>query len=251
MNKSQNIYDNETFFDSYRALRERDDNYNDLLEQPAMAELLPDLTGKTVLDLGCGYGLNCMDFVARGAKHVVGIDISEKMLEVAKRENASPRIEYRRMDMAEISSLDGRFDLIYSSLAFHYVEDFSKLISDIQSLLNDGGYLLYSQEHPITTATIGEGHSNKDENGKFVSYTFSDYQQPGKREVSWFVDGVVKYHRTMGDILTTIAGCGLFIDTVCEPLPTPQAIGKRPSLAKELIRPCFLIVRAKKRIENS
>ncbi len=50
----QNIFDNETFFEGYKSLRELDTNYNDLLEQPTMRKLLPDLMGKAVLDLGCG-----------------------------------------------------------------------------------------------------------------------------------------------------------------------------------------------------
>ena len=76
----QNIFDNETFFNGYKVLRESSCNANDLIEQPAMRKLLPDLKGKTVLDLGCGYGHNCIDFVKRGADKVVGIDISEKKI---------------------------------------------------------------------------------------------------------------------------------------------------------------------------
>ena len=97
----QNIFDNEAFFEKYKSLREHDDNYNDLLEQPAMAKLLPDLTGKSVLDLGCGYGHNCLDFISRGADRVVGIDISEKMLKIAKIESKNSKIEYINMSMTD------------------------------------------------------------------------------------------------------------------------------------------------------
>ncbi|MGN0542834.1 MAG: class I SAM-dependent methyltransferase [Acutalibacteraceae bacterium] len=124
---NQNIFDNEIFFNGYKALRDNEINYNDLLEQPAMAKLLPELNGKSILDLGCGYGHNCVDFVNRGARRVVGIDISEKMLSVAKSESVSPEIEYLNMSMTDISKLGEKFDLIYSSLAFHYVEDFEAL----------------------------------------------------------------------------------------------------------------------------
>ena len=79
----QNIFDDQIFFEGYKALRDGDFNANDLIEQPAMRKRLPKLEGKSVLDLGCGYGHNCIDFVHRGAKRVVGVDISEKMLEVA------------------------------------------------------------------------------------------------------------------------------------------------------------------------
>jgi hypothetical protein len=51
----QNIFDNETFFEGYKAIRDREGNANDLFEIPALFSLLPDLKGKSVLDLGCGF----------------------------------------------------------------------------------------------------------------------------------------------------------------------------------------------------
>lgn len=242
---NQSIYDNQTFFDGYKALRDRDDNYNVLLEQPAMAERLPDLTGKRVLDLGCGYGCNCLDFVRRGAERVVGVDLSVKMLEEARRHASHPKIEYRRMDMADLSGLDETFDLIYSSLAVHYVEDFVRLAKECYRLLAGGGQLLFSQEHPIITATMdGRGHFNFDESGNQVSYTFSDYGRSGRREIEWFVDGVVKYHRTFGEIITALARAGLVVEEVNEPLPKAWAIEKLPSIAKEYIKTNFMLVKA-------
>lgn len=244
---NQNIYDNEEFFCGYFSLRDRDDSYNDLLIQPAMADMLPDLTGKSIIDLGCGYGYNCIDFVQRGAKKVVGIDISQKMLEVAKRKSSDPNIEYINMSITDISSLKGKFDLVYSSLAFHYIEDFAQLVSDIYELLNKDAVLLYSQEHPIITATLdGKGHFNRDENNNRISYTFSNYNQSGRREIHWIIDGVVKYHRPMGEILTTIAKAGFIIEHVNEPTPKDWAIEKLPSITKEFLKPNFLIINARK-----
>ncbi|MDE5996356.1 MAG: class I SAM-dependent methyltransferase, partial [Eubacterium sp.] len=112
----QNIYDNEEFFSSYKALRETDDNYNVLLEQPAMMNLLPNLKNKLVLDLGCGFGDNCKNFINKGAKSVVGIDISQNMLELAKAKNSDCNIDYKNMPLENLSDLNGKFDFIYSSL---------------------------------------------------------------------------------------------------------------------------------------
>lgn len=244
---NQNIYDNEEFFNGYRALRNNEVNYNDLLEQPAMAKMLPDLTDKTVLDLGCGYGHNCIDFVHRGAKSVIGVDISEKMLEVAKKESADERIEYKNMSMTDIAMLGKKFDLIYSSLAFHYVKEFDAFAKEMYSVLNNGGQLLFSQEHPIITATLdGNGHFNKNLKGKRVSYTFSNYNEPGERKVHWYVDGVIKYHRTFSDVINALAKAGFVIDEVCEPTPEDWAVEKLPTIVKEYIKPNFLIVKAKK-----
>ena len=244
---NQNIYDNDTFLAGYSELRSREINSNNMLEQPAMKEMLPDQTGKAILDLGCGCGANCIDFIKNGASSVIGVDISEKMLSVAKEEAHHENIEYINMSMTDISKLNQKFDLVYSSLAFHYIEDFEKLCKDIYSLLNENGVLLFSQEHPLITATIdGNGHYNKDENGRKVSYTFSNYNEPGERYVHWYVDGVKKYHRTFSDTINALAKAGFKIEEVCEPQPQPWAMDKWPALYDEFIKPSFLIVKARK-----
>ena len=243
----QNIFDNQIFFDGYKALRDGDFNANDLIEQPAMRKLIPELKSKAVLDLGCGYGHNCIDFVNRGARRVVGIDISEKMLRVAKNESSDEKIVYLNMSMTDLDVLNESFDFIYSSLAFHYIKDFDEFAKALYSVLTEGGWLLFSQEHPIITATVdGKGHFNKDEQGNRLSYTFSDYNRSGERKVHWYVDGVIKYHRTFGDIITALAKAGFIIEEVSEPVPEEWAIEKLPTLSKEYIKPNFLIVKARK-----
>ena len=105
---NQNIYDNDTFFAGYSELRSREINSNNLLEQPAMKEMLPNLTEKSVLDLGCGCGANCIEFIKSGASSVVGVDISEKMLSVAKDEAYHENIEYLNMSMTDVSTLKSK-----------------------------------------------------------------------------------------------------------------------------------------------
>ncbi|MBQ7321243.1 MAG: class I SAM-dependent methyltransferase [Clostridia bacterium] len=240
--ESQNIYDNEAFFREYSNLRARDDNHNVLIEQPAMAKLLPSLDGKKVLDLGCGMGENCMDFARRGAERVLGIDISKRMLAVARERTADPRVEYRCMSMEDLAEIDESFDLIYSSLAFHYIEDLDSLLGEIRRHLRPGGMLLFSQEHPLNTA---QGHFERDEQGNCTAYTVYDYNRASKIVTTWFVDGVEKYHRPMGQILTSLAHTGFIMEDVIEPVAEDWALVKRPALIKEQIKPCFLIVRAK------
>jgi 2-polyprenyl-3-methyl-5-hydroxy-6-metoxy-1,4-benzoquinol methylase len=109
---SQSIFDNDLFFEKYRELRSKNDNYNCLVEQPAIKGLFPDLEGKAILDLGCGYGSNCVDFISKGASRVVGIDISHKMLEVAQKENSNELIEYMLLDMNHIGDIAQKFDLV-------------------------------------------------------------------------------------------------------------------------------------------
>lgn len=243
----QNIYDNDIFFKEYRALRETVSNYNDLIEQPAMQKLLPDVQNKSVLDLGCGFGNNCMDFVHRGAERVVGIDLSKNMIALAEQKNHSDKILYLNRSMTEISALNEKFDLIYSSLAVHYVEDFETLMQNAYHLLNKGGILLFSQEHPITTCSMNDGnHFVKDENGKPTAYAMSHYALTGLRKTEWFVDGVERYHRTISQVINAVADAGFCIKKIAEPVPDDAALKIRPGLEKDFIKPTILIVKAEK-----
>lgn len=243
----KNIFDDEQFFSEYQELRRKEQNSNDLIIDPALDALLPDVTGKAVLDLGCGDGKHCADFIDRGAKSVVGIDISEKMLHLARAEHARDAIRYLNMSMTEIADLRETFDLIYSNMAFHYIEDFAAFAKTLFGVLHPGGTLLFAQEHPIITATIdGKGHFNKLPSGRKLSYVFSDYGIPGERVTRWFVEGVVKYHRRVSDIINALINAGFVIERVEEPLPEPWVIEKYPAYADEYIKPTFLIVKAHK-----
>lgn len=241
---SQNIFDNEVFFNKYQELRHNPYNYNTLVEQPAIKSLLPKLQNKVVLDLGCGYGKNCYEFIDRGAKYVVGIDISKKMLDIAKRENINELIEYLHMDMDQISLLNKKFDLVFSSLAMHYVKNFKKLIIDIRELLNPGGILLFSQEHPYTTAPKGGPKWTKDEAGKKIYYNLSDYMHSGERRYRWFVDDVEKYHRPISEIVNTIISQGYIINKIIEPVPDKYALEKRPDYIAEFDKTSSIIIKS-------
>ena len=181
----QNIYDNVNFYKQYEELRyeKKGKNANDLIEIPNFRKLMPDVSNKNILDLGCGYGENDKFYKELGAKYVLGTDISEKMIEKAIEENKVDGIEYKVIAMEDLSSINQKFDIIISSLAFHYVEDFDKLIKDCYILLNKGGYLVFSQEHPFTTCikyteNVKKGHITID--NKYFGL-FSDYNRPRKK----------------------------------------------------------------------
>ncbi len=243
---STNNFDKEPFFGNYIELRERWPNFNDLIEQPAMRRLLPDLSGKSVIDLGCGYGANCKEFIKQGAERVVGIDISEKMLNKAMADNVSPVVEYRLLDIKDLSTIDEMFDLAYSSLAFHYVEDFDKLVEDVNRLLNVDGLLVFSQEHPLTTAPLDGPEWCKDEFGRKVHYKLSDYMVRGKRNTTWLGNEIEKFHRPISSIANSLTRGGFMIENISEPLPTKETMDNYPYMADELQKPSFLLVRARK-----
>lgn len=240
----QNIYDNEIFFNGYFNLRQNDNNANNIFEKPALFSLLPTLNNKTVLDLGCGYGEHCIHFIEKGAKRVVGIDISKKMLAIAKAENANQIITYLNIPMEDIGELQERFDIVVSSLAFHYVEDFQTLITNIYRLLNGGGVLAFSQEHPINTCFSNGSRWTKDEKGEKLFANISNYSIDGERESFWFVERVKKYHRTFSTIMNTLINSGFQINKLIEPVPTSKMVNDYLEYKDLLHKPDFLLVKA-------
>ena len=242
----QNIYDNQIFFEGYKNIRENKDNANNLFEKPALFSLLPDIKKKRVLDLGCGFGEHCMYYISKGAESVVGIDISEKMLQIAKKENAHCDITYINMPMEDIDRLDGKFDLAVSSLAFHYVEDFAGVVKSVYEKLNDGGVFVFSQENPLCTCHSGGDRWTRDENGEKMYVNLANYGIEGERETQWFVDNVKKYHRTFSTIINTLIDAGFVIEKMIEPLPTEEILKDAPEYRDLYHKPDFLLVRVRK-----
>ena len=242
----QNIFDNQIFFDGYKKIRENQASANIVFEMPALYSLLPDLSGKHILDLGCGFGEHCMDYIRKGAERIVGIDISEKMLEVAKKENIDPKISYLLMPMEDIDSIDEKFDIVISSLAIHYVEDFKGVLAKIHNLLNDGGIFVFSQEHPMNTCFSEGDRWTRDENGRKLHANISNYCVEKEWESTWFVDHVKKYHRMFSTVLNTLIDSGFMIEKIIEPTPTAEILELHPEQEDLLHKPDFLLVRARK-----
>lgn len=240
----KNIYDKKSFFEEYSKIRDNEYNYNNLVEKPAMSKLLPNLEGKIVLDLGCGNGDNCIDFIKRGAKKVVGIDISSNMLDIAINKNSHKNIQYIKMDMDKINNINEKFDMVYSSLAIHYVENYKLLISNIRKLLKLDGILLFSQEHPNTTSPKKGCTWTKDENGNKFYAHLSDYMYSGKREVMWLKTKVEKYHRPISEIINTLVNEKFNINEIIEPTPDEYALSKRNDMIDEFHRPTSIIIKA-------
>ncbi|MDR2558979.1 MAG: class I SAM-dependent methyltransferase [Oscillospiraceae bacterium] len=247
---SQNIFDNEAFFENYKSIRNKPESYNNLIEQPAMKSLLPDLNGKIILDMGCGFGCNCMEFIQMGAVKVIGIDISQNMINAAKNMNDNKNIEYKKLNMEHINELNLQFDFIYSSLAMHYIADFASLLKKIFDILNDDGILLFSQEHPLVTAPLKGPSWNTDEHGKKVSSPVSDYLENGERNVKWLSETRQYYHRSFSAIINALTENKFTILQITEPAPMPEILNAAPQMYDEIHRPTAIIIKAQKLLKE-
>jgi SAM-dependent methyltransferase len=197
-----------------------------------------------VLDLGCGYGWFCRWAREEGAARVLGIDVSERMLQRAAADTRDPAITYVRADLETVALPRDAFDLAYSSLALHYIENLAGLIAGVGDALLPGGMFVFSVEHPIYTAS-SEPDWISDRTGRTV-WPVSRYLDEGPRQTDWLAKGVIKQHRTIATYLNLLLGAGMAVTYVEEWAPTPEQIAAEPAWSRERDRPPFLIIAAAK-----
>jgi SAM-dependent methyltransferase len=241
---AQNIYDNDEFFAGYARLPRSVEGLDAAPEWPALRALLPHLRGRRVLDLGCGYGWFCRWAREAGAAEVLGIELSEKMLARARADTKDAAIIYQRADMESLALPGETFDLAYSSLALHYVDDLSRLMSEVYRSLVPSGSLVFSVEHPVYTAPA-EPKWSLDAAGRKI-WPVDHYLDEGPRSTDWLAPGVIKQHRTLATTINLLLRVGFALSHIEEWGPSDAQIRAQPSLADELHRPPFLIVAAKK-----
>lgn len=241
----ENKYDDPVFFEKYAQMDRSRLGLQGAGEWKTLEPMLPDFAGRDVLDLGCGYGWHCAYAAEHGARSVLGLDISGKMLEVARGHHAASVIEYRRMAMEDADFADGSFDVVLSSLAFHYVADFGALVRKIVRWLRPGGDFVFSCEHPVFTAE-GSQDWYRDEQGNILHFPVDNYYIEGRRQAVFLGERVTKYHRTLTSYVGALLSGGFTLTGLAEPQPPQEMIGTVPGMADELRRPMMLILSAKK-----
>lgn len=137
----ENNYDNPEFFSQYRRFPRSVEGLSAAGEWHALQKLFPDFSGKRVLDLGCGFGWHCRYAADHGAAAVIGVDLSEKMLEKARADTFDGRIHYVRGAMEEVDFPPASFEAVLSSLALHYVEELGPVFRRVWDWLAPAGTL--------------------------------------------------------------------------------------------------------------
>ncbi|MCD7973200.1 MAG: class I SAM-dependent methyltransferase [Candidatus Azobacteroides sp.] len=242
----ENKYDDPDFFDQYRQMDRSVHGLHGAGEWHILQRLLPDFKGKRVLDLGCGFGWHCRYAVEKGAVSVTGIDISEKMLQEAGKINNLPEISYIRMPVEEIDYPENTFDVVISSLTFHYIPSFQSVCEKIQQCLTRGGHFVFSVEHPVYTA---QGRQEWIYNGKEEKehWPVDNYFQEGKREAVFLGKQVIKYHKTLTTYIRTLLLNGFELSDFVEPVPEQNMLDSVAEMKDELRRPMMLIISAIKK----
>lgn len=243
----ENPYDNPAFFDQYSHMLRSEKGLSGAGEWETLRAVLPPVAGRRVLDLGCGYGWHCIWAAEHGASSVLGVDLSEKMLTVAREkiqnnESLSSRIEYRRSSIEELDLPESSFDLVLSSLALHYIEDYTDVVEKVRLWLRPGGMFVFTVEHPVFTAEGSQDWVYGDD-GTIRHFPVDNYYYEGKRTVCFLGETMTKHHRTVTTYVETLLENGFTLRHLREPTP-PESMQNLPGMADEMRRPMMLILAA-------
>lgn len=237
------FYDTQTVFELYSRHRKSKNNPNDILELPVMRDLLTDIEGKDILDLGCGDGDFCQYLAKNGAKSVLGIDGSKNMIGVAGRGAKHKGLSFRRINIEDFHFKPRQYDVVVSRLVLHYLKNLSAVFKKVYGSLRPDGQFIFSVEHPCLTAgpTDWMRYRHTRQNG---TWAIDQYFDEGKRDVLWMEACVRKYHRTLETYFSLMTRAGFCVEQVRESNPSRAIISDKALLRRLSRMPLFLFFKA-------
>jgi SAM-dependent methyltransferase len=224
-------------------------SYSNVIEWPCIKKILPDLENRNIIDIGCGSGRYSFYFDSYSPKFILGIDISQKMIDLAnQKRNENLKIRFRKCSIDDISTLKtGKYDFAFSSTASHYWSDLNKAFHGIYNVLCPNGVFILSAMHPIYTASYPLV-SNGEYKLRYSNREIREYIQPWTK-FSKKVDKEIckSFHYTISDYCNNLINVGFRIERIDEPIP--------PNIWKEtnneryeqtINEPLFLIIKCTK-----
>lgn len=198
--------------------------------EPAVTELLGDVRGQRVLDVGCGEGCWCRRLCELGAD-VTGIDGSEEMIRLAVEAGAPASCEFLVADLTQPLPLpECAFNAVLSNMVLMDLPSIDVAVSEFARVLEPGGQLIFSITHPC----FFPFEWTRDETGQKLYKAVRDYQTPKQINMNFWGE-TAHYHRPLSDYFSALESAALAIDALRE-LPMSDEDGI----------PSFLVVRARR-----
>jgi ubiquinone/menaquinone biosynthesis C-methylase UbiE len=193
-----------------------------------MLDIIGDVAGLAVIDIGCGEGRFCRMLAAKGAR-TLGVDLQPAFIEYAT-SKAGPAETYRVGDMQSLDGVaDGEFDLAVSYISLVDVPDQAAAVRAAFRVVSPGGRFIVCNLSPMATAWIDGGPWQRDNNGGKLHYVLDHYGNEGARRIT-FPSGqeLTNFHRMLSTTVNDFLDAGFVLTRLHEPLPTPEQLDRVP-----------------------
>jgi 2-polyprenyl-3-methyl-5-hydroxy-6-metoxy-1,4-benzoquinol methylase len=234
----------------YDALITRGDFFREQLLNPAINALLPYLSGKRILDAGCGQGYLSDAMHKKGAS-VVGVDASENLIALAKEHyKESDTLAFYMHDLrSPLKFFDGSFDGVVSNMVLMDFDPIDGAVLELGRITKAGGFFIFSILHPFFVSGVVRKNFAEILQGQLPHYELSQYTTQFRKD--WRVQGVSHetevYHRPLEYYSRILHSAGFYISDIREPVFSMHSVAEKGSSAKLLTEiPMFLVVRAEK-----
>lgn len=213
--------------------------------------MLGDLTGKTVLDAGCGNGYLTRK-MAQTAKKVYGVDFTEKLIELAKQKNNPANVEFSVGNLEKLQFPDSAFDLVLCNMVLMDVENIEKAIAEMSRVLKKNGIIVASIIHPcfenppFTYSLFEEKEGKKARLGRVVQNYFDTGLIIDKNQPVENGEPYQHYHYMISDYLNAFSKAGLSLEETNEPNEKQILNDEDPDLDINIHTPTFVIFKLRK-----
>jgi ubiquinone/menaquinone biosynthesis C-methylase UbiE len=226
-------------------------DYRNFFLMPRMLEMLGDIRGRRVIDLGCGEGGYAREIASRGA-HVIGVDGSERMLEVARQRAQTEKLEIEFVCAnanALTPLLDRSVDIVVAAMSLMDVEDYRGAVAEVHRILVPDGSLVMSISHPCFTAPVSEWERRPENRHELRYFKVDQYFErkvwadtiSNKSDAS-----ILRRHRPLEDYMRPLISHGFQLRDFHEPAPTAAELRASERFRKITRIPYFLFMRWEK-----
>jgi SAM-dependent methyltransferase len=236
------FFEREDTHAAYQARRATGKAPNEVMEEDAFDELLGEVAGTDILDLGCGDGSYGRKLLDRGCASYTGVDGSARMTEVARHGLSGTQAAICHGRIEHFALAERAWDIVISRMTFHWIVELGPILARVAAALRPGGRLVFSVEHPVITCC-----SAARPDGEHRSHWLVDeYFVPGARTTRWFGVTVEKFHRSIEDYFRLIHASRLRVADLREATPSERRIPDPAEYRRRCRIPLMLLLRAER-----
>lgn len=208
-------------------MRRGDTNRTHLLD-PVMLDCVADVSGREVIDVGCGEGRFCRILAELGAR-VTGVDLTPKL--VAQAKLLHPSGTYLAADAEDLPFSESSFDIAVSYVVLVDVHDFRKAIAEMTRVLKPGGAIVAANVNSFASTSATGWY--RDGQGKKLHFPVDRYFEESAMRLEWGNMSIINWHRPLQAYMSAYLDAGLILRRFMEPRPTAEAVAEHPRMSDE------------------